>query len=211
MNPSNDPIYASQGAVRFQQASELNLDQFANTRARAVRLADGSQHAAWVPPGASGLLQLAMTPIMDLEKDEKFEIHLTNARQTVTLMCLWLGQHQNRYTFKILDTSPPAQPAEQMRRKEDGVMAVLSGNGAEASVKVVDVAPGGIGVIAPFKMMLETTMRIAVRCRVGMVNFDAKVVYAREDQELGNYRIGFSITRISPNDALLWDQFMVTS
>ncbi len=209
MNPANERINQTHESMRPAEVAALNLEQFANTRARVIRLADSSQHAAWVPPGLSGMLQLAMTPIMDLEKGERFSVQLTNARQTVGLSVAWIGQHGNRYAFRILESDPPAEPTEQMRRRETDVTAVISGGGTEASVTVLDVAPGGIGIQAPFKLMLDTTMRISVRCPIGLVHFDAKVAYSREDPQLGAYRIGFQITRIAPNDQRLWDQYMV--
>lgn len=181
----------------------------ANTRARFQRLSDAKLFSGWVRIfDKESIVVMSNKPAVCKAGDE-FMFQVYGPGKVVLFKATFQAQYAKELSFAISSPLQYAPAKEEMRVLTEGTTGVLTGEGHEMEVMLIDISAGGAAVISAIYFSKETPVELQVASPAGPISLKGEVKNCREADGMGSqYRVGIRLAPVTRVDSARWNQML---
>ena len=180
-------------------ASSAAIKKFQGTRSRLVRESDQKEFYGWVVETGT---ELIITIDGDIpSENERLEVFLGSKAGSCSFITTIGRIDGNRCAFAWPELIRIGDPNPEARRKSERVTGKI-----EFPVEVMDLAPGGMGLLTDFRLETGAQIELRLSTDYGELCLSGTVVYCRPEDT--QFRIGLKLQELSRLNQARWDQVL---
>jgi hypothetical protein len=194
----------------WEECRCMQRRSFSNTRTRFQRLRDAKLFAGWVRNFARNTLIVTINKQVAMEPGEEFSFQVFGHGSSAVFRAALVVQCGDELTFAITDAVRLVKTHEEIRLLVEGVTGVLRYDGCETEVHMVDISPGGAGLLIPHMIQKDTKVDLTIDSPQGQILCEGIVRYCRaEDRVPGQYRVGMTLKPHNRVDVARWQRLLM--
>ncbi len=185
------------------------IKTFRNVRVRIHRRNSDKWVAGWVSHLARDEARIRLWSPIDFEENEPVSGECYGQGTVARFVGRIFAQASHEVAIALSGSISYAPSEETPRIFATGLSGRISGNGQDAAMRVLDVSPLSLGIVANYAFAPSEDLTMTLPSEMGPITATVSVANCREDGDTpGRYRIGLHIVTMARLDTARWGRLV---